>query len=99
MTRIAKFETRKDGYERWRSWNSEDGDRYCYVHQLLAIAHGGDPRAIFSDGQIHVHHRDSIKWDNRNENIELKDRGEHTREHNKKRGKVIKTVEGRQGGY
>ena len=57
MSSPARFETRRDGYERWRSW--EDGsDRYVYVHRLAAVAWRildglGDPRD--------VHHIDGIK--------------------------------------
>jgi len=39
IRRTARFETRRDGYERWRVW--EDGrDRYVYVHRLAAVAWG-----------------------------------------------------------
>ena len=64
----ARFETRRDGYARWRSW--EDGrDRYVYVHRLAAVAWGildglDDPR--------HVHHVDGINWLNIEENLEAR---------------------------
>lgn len=86
MTRTANFETRQsDGYERWRSWNRKDGDVYCYVHQLVAIAYGADPYAIFSDGRYHVHHRNGVHFDNRPRNIEFVDESTHARTHNKRR--------------
>jgi hypothetical protein len=89
VTHVARFETRaSDGYERWRSWNSRDGDRYCYVHQLLAISRGADPRAVFSDGRTHVHHRSGVPWDNRPGNMELIDESVHAAHHNRQRGKA-----------
>jgi hypothetical protein len=88
MAKVAKYETREsDGYERWRSWNSESGDRYCYVHQLLAISYGADPRVVFSGGEAHVHHKNSIRWDNRPGNIEVINESVHAILHNKRRVK------------
>ena len=78
MTRqSARFETRPDGYERWRSW--EDGrDRYVYVHRLAAVAWGildglDDPR--------HVHHVVPIRWYTTEDNIEAVDPPEHGSHH------------------
>lgn len=68
MTRLpwARFETREDGYERWRSY--EDGrERYVYVHRLAAVAWDildglDDPR--------HVHHQIPIQWLTIEDNLE-----------------------------
>lgn len=38
--RTARFETRSDGYERWRSWEN-GSDSYVYVHRLAAVAWAG----------------------------------------------------------
>lgn len=52
-----------------------------YVHQLIAIAEGAAPAELFGGGSV-VHHRNSIPWDNRPENLEVfDDQGEHMREH------------------
>lgn len=73
----ARFETRCDGYERWRSWDSEDGNQYVLVHRLLAVAEYGFKVV---DGK-HVHHRNGVQFDNRPENLELLDPSEHHRGH------------------
>lgn len=75
MTRLswARFETRDDGYERWRSF--EDGrERYVYVHRLAAVAWG-----ILDglDDSRHVHHRNGIEWCTTEENIEAVDPRPH----------------------
>ncbi len=73
----ARFETRTDGYERWRSW--EDGeDVYVYVHRLAAVAWGelddlGDER--------HVHHVNGIEWLNTEDNLEAREPDEHSDYH------------------
>jgi len=74
MTRwSARFETRRDGYERWRSWDG-DRERYVYVHRLAAVAWGildglDDPR--------HVHHTNGIEWLNVPDNLEARDLVDH----------------------
>lgn len=78
----ARLETRADGYVRWRSWNPSEGrERYCYVHQLLAIAEGADPRDVFSRGRFHVHHVNEVRWLNTPENVELVRSEDHTTHH------------------
>jgi len=72
----ASLITRKRGYERWQD-GPRESNRSVMVHQLLAIAEGADPAKIFSNGDYHVHHKNNIPWDNRPENIELLEAGEH----------------------
>jgi len=76
------FRTRSDGYERFRCWDPvEKRERYCYVHQLVAIANGADPEKVFSGGEYVIHHHDGIKWHNSPENLELERTEDHTRMH------------------
>mgnify|MGYP000347198467 CR=1 FL=1 len=50
------------------------------IHQLIVIAHGQDPNNIF-DPEIVVHHRNTHKYDNRPENLEVMSISEHSRHH------------------
>lgn len=74
MTRqTARFETRRDGYERWRCWDATR-EQYVYVHRLAAVAWGvldglDDPR--------HVHHVDGIEWLKVEDNLEARDPVRH----------------------
>jgi len=38
------------------------------IHRLLAIAEGADPHEVFS-ANVHIHHKNGIKWDNRPDNL------------------------------
>lgn len=53
----------------------------CFVHQLVAIAEGANPHKVFSNGRYHVHHKNSVKWDNRPDNLELKSAKTHSVHH------------------
>lgn len=66
----------KDGYECWQTLVGEI-TRQVQVHRLLAVAEYGFDAVC----EIDVHHKNSIKWDNRPENIEPKDRSQHVRDH------------------
>jgi hypothetical protein len=68
------------GYEKWRhsvQYENSRVDHRVSVHRLLAVAeYGLDEIAGKS-----VHHKNGIKWDNRPENIEVMEPGEHISEH------------------
>ena len=71
----ARFAMGSDGYEEWTSVH--DGEKLrVYVHQVFAIAHGADPYEIFG-GDQQVHHKNGIKWDTREDNIEVLGLVEH----------------------
>lgn len=68
------------GYPRWQSKHQADDGRVTrnfHVHRLLAIAVYGIEAV---EGKV-VHHRNGIPWDNRPENIELLEPGEHSSKH------------------
>jgi hypothetical protein len=67
------------GYEYARCRAGGD-DSTVYVHQLVAILAGADPREVF-DPDVDVHHRNSVPWDNRPENVELRGSREHRTGH------------------
>jgi len=80
----VRYNTGWDGYERWR--HEIDGmSTVLHTHQLLAISEGADPYMIFSNGEAHVHHKNSVKWDNRPENIEVLSKNEHAEKHSTSR--------------
>ena len=73
-----------NGYEYFKNYHR--GKNYIFNHhQLLAIHKGADPYKVFSNGEYDVHHKNEIPWDNRVENIELIEHGEHRRHHIRQR--------------
>lgn len=73
------FQTHTTGAEVWRhSHNCESN--MVYVHRLLAVAEFGFDAV---DDNV-VHHKNHVRWDNRPENLELMDHGDHTVHHKKK---------------
>jgi len=71
-----------DGYGYERFFINNSGSRkVIYVHQLTAIAHGADPDKIFNG--YDVHHQNEVQWDNRPENLEVIEHGEHRKKHAK----------------
>lgn len=88
--KLPRLETKPDaGYERFRSYEITPGkqeyrkrDVYVYAHRLLALVHPdvvdlpiGDALE-YLDGRD-VHHKNSIKFDNRLDNLELLDHARH----------------------
>lgn len=67
------------GYEYVRD-RAGDADQTVYVHQLVVIAAGADPRSVFGP-RVDVHHRNHIPWDNRPANLELEEANPHRRAH------------------
>jgi len=80
----ASFVTLERGYERVSS-KSNGSNSHALVHQLVAIANGANPYAVFSDGDYQCHHRNHIPWDNRPENIEVLSEIDHANKHWPKR--------------
>jgi len=54
-------------------------ERYCYEHQLVWWERTGQ---VVPVGFL-IHHKNEDKRDNRFNNLEMKSKGEHTRDHNK----------------
>lgn len=67
------------GQVRW-NYCYKNKKHSVYVHRLLAVAEYGFEEVADST----VHHKNDIPWDNRPENIELMDHGEHTAHHSQK---------------
>jgi len=70
------YRTKEDGYERWR--HSTNNTQYgVSVHRLACVAWYG-----FSalEGK-HVHHKNQIPWDNRQNNLELLTPNKHSELH------------------
>lgn len=77
IVRSVEFYTHAlNGDERARSRCKGDGFE-VKIHRLCAVAWFG--LDIHSD--LHVHHRDPIPWLNTEENLEVKEPGEHLRHH------------------
>ncbi|UBF20133.1 HNH endonuclease [Halorubrum virus HRTV-26] len=73
---------RSDGYEQLTV--NIDGKTYsCLHHRLLAVAKYGYDAVVEND----VHHKNSMKLDNRLENIEIISRAEHAKLHNTNRSR------------
>lgn len=73
----ARYETRRDGYERWRSF--EDGrERYVYVHRLAAVA--WDILDGLDDDR-HVHYALGVEWATLEDEIEARDPVRHGDHH------------------
>jgi len=69
---------KRDGYE---AWSHVAGDKHSvFVHRLLAVAEYGFDAVVGKE----VHHKNSIRWDNRPGNIELLSKAEHTKRHHER---------------
>lgn len=64
----ARFSTRIDGDK-----------KFVQIHRLVMAAHN-EKFDFFDKNQV-VHHKNSIKWDNRPSNLEVMSRAEHTSYH------------------
>jgi hypothetical protein len=80
--RTEESGSQSEGYEKWRhAVNYEDGriDHRLSHHRLLAVAEFGFDAVC----DMHVHHKNEIKWDNRPENLEIVEPSEHIEYHHK----------------
>lgn len=59
--------------------------RYCYEHTLVYWEHTG----IVPRSDECIHHKNEKKRDNRFENLELKKKGDHSKEHTQERGRAF----------
>lgn len=66
----------KDGYRVWAT-KMEGEQRTVRVHRLVAVAKYG----IDAVKDMYVHHKNGIRWDNRNQNLELMTPSNHSRHH------------------
>ena len=82
-----KIETSENGYERFQT--KVHGEKMSFAHhRLIAVAeHGFDALK----GNV-VHHKNGIPWDNRPENLEVMDQGDHVREHMEETPQYEKTA-------
>jgi hypothetical protein len=73
----ASYRVLDRGYAYWYDYYGDSRGDSIAVHRLLAISEYG----IDAVKGKHVHHDNGVKWDNRPENLELKDPSEHAKEH------------------
>jgi len=71
--------TSQQGYERWMVSKQPDRGKSLLVHRLAAVAWFGLDAVVGN----HVHHKNGIKWDNRESNLEMLAPDEHIRHHQK----------------
>lgn len=81
------IETAKANYEKHGSFHQHDGYEYfrssgegILIHRLVMVAECGMEALRGND----VHHQNGVRWDNRPENLQLMDRGEHISHHRQK---------------
>jgi hypothetical protein len=73
----AHYEIQVDGYARWYDYYGKSRGKSVAVHRLLAVAEYGFDTVC----EMHVHHKNGVKWDNRAENLSLMTPSEHARAH------------------
>ena len=73
----ASYFSDTSGYE---LWCADNNTKTVGVSQLTAIAHGADPHDVFSD-ENEVHHRNTIQWDNRPDNLQVVSKEQHRQIH------------------
>jgi transposase len=78
------FRTNYHGYEEVRT--KIDGKQYTVsIHRLVAVAKGILSPSELLRSEKHVHHKNSIPWDNREENLATLSKSEHHSLHYKER--------------
>jgi len=74
----------RQGYEEVKT--KVDGTSYSVrIHRLIAVAHGMLEPSEFRESEIHIHHKNGVRWDNRPDNLERKTKSEHHTHHYKER--------------
>lgn len=73
----ANYYTNNKGYPLWKTGVGNAEEDICYVSRLLAVAEYGFDSVVNRE----VHHKNSIPWDNRPENIEPVTRKQHAQKH------------------
>lgn len=73
----ATYSMEGNGYMSWHSRDPDGKQRGMKVHRLVAILEYG----IDAVAGAHVHHKNEIPWDNRPENLELKEPSDHHSHH------------------
>lgn len=77
-TRVPRMDV-LDGYPIYRA----STDEFVTIHVLVALAHNPDvdPGDLFGHGGLNVHHKNSVRVDNRPENLEVLTISEHLKRH------------------
>jgi len=73
------FGTVPQGHEAVKTNMGKSGMAHVYIHRLVAVAKEGFDAVVDMD----VHHKNNIPWDNRPENLEVKDHAQHSSDHAK----------------
>lgn len=75
------------GYEYERVSTQVDGTLYTFpIHRLIAVAIGELDPPEFTDWDVVIHHESKHGLDNRHDNLERMERGDHTAHHKPWRG-------------
>ena len=75
------YKTDHSGYERWQDKCKASLDAIVRVHRLAAVAWFG----FDAVADKHVHHKNGLSWDNREDNLELLTPTEHAETHHEQR--------------
>lgn len=91
----VSYETTEQGYGRWQHHYGKDRGRSVVVHRLAAVAWYG----LDAIKGKHVHHKNGVKWDNREENLSFMTPGSHMKHHQESGEIPVGPEAQRRGGY